>query len=74
LSRHLFDEVFVHGEEVLLTLLEISELRNHIVSLYEKPPLVDKLARAARNFAKANFDVYNSLERYRDALLGVEHD
>jgi glycosyltransferase involved in cell wall biosynthesis len=70
LSRHLFEGMFVHGEQALLTLTNPSDLVSQITALADNPSLAAQLGRASREYAVANFSHRVALENYRQALFG----
>jgi glycosyltransferase involved in cell wall biosynthesis/lipopolysaccharide biosynthesis glycosyltransferase len=72
LSRHLFAQMFRHGEQALLSDTDPAALRDQMVRLHDTPELATLLGRAGRQFAQAHFGSSANLAAYEQALLGTE--
>lgn len=71
LSRHLFETMLGHDDQVLLTDVDARALRDQVVRLHEETGLAERLARGARRFAEDHFGKEANLAHYERALLGT---
>lgn len=70
LSRHLFEGMFVHGKQALLTSTNPSDVVTQIAALIDNPSLVGELGRVSRQYAVDHFSHQVALDNYRKALFG----